>query len=116
MGCEMTLTRTDSGFTVSGNTCGKGYKYAVDEAVSPKRMVTSLVRTADGGVVPVKTCKAISKDKIFDALKAIKSVTAPCGVNTGDVIICFEGINIVATDSRYSRGLDEKEQSAMPCS
>ena len=101
MGCVMTVKRTESGFNVTGNTCKKGYTYAVDETLNPKRIVTSLARMCDGSVVPVKTSDTVPKGEVFEVLKKIKSVCINCDVHIGDVIIknVCEGVDIVATDN-----------------
>lgn len=48
LGCEMTVTIEDGAVTsVTGNTCPRGPKYAHDEVVAPKRMLTSTVQVKE---------------------------------------------------------------------
>lgn len=109
MGCRLTVDDSDkNNIKVSGNTCPRGEKYAKDEIVCPKRMVTAVVRVNGGDVamVSVKTSEAIEKSKIFDALDALKGLTVNAPVKTGDVIlkdVCSTGVDFIATKNVYAR-------------
>ncbi|MDE6189900.1 MAG: DUF1667 domain-containing protein, partial [Clostridia bacterium] len=78
MGCRLNVDDSDKqNINVSGNTCPRGAKYAKDEVICPKRMVTSVV-AVDGGninMVSVKTSESIPKDRIFDALKLLDNIS-----------------------------------------
>ena len=54
-------------------------------AVSPKRIVTALVKTNEG-VLPVKTTKAVPKNLIFKVVEEINKITLKKG-KIGDIII-----------------------------
>ena len=102
MGCPLTITETESGIKVEGNTCKRGEIYGKQEYTCPQRVVTSLVATDDGRVVSVKTSGLVDKDKIFDILKVLKGITIKTPVATGDCIIanvCDSGADIIATSS-----------------
>lgn len=73
--------------SVSGNTCARGAEYAKKECISPERGVTSTMRCTNGEMLPVKTSKPISKDKIFGCMKLINGATAVLPVKVGDVLI-----------------------------
>ena len=101
MGCRMEVT-LDGGkvIEVTGNTCKRGYNYAVDECTNPKRTITTTVRTAKGAVLPVKTAEAIPFGKMTEAMGEISRVVAPTPVKIGDVVlrnVCGTGIDVVAT-------------------
>ena len=101
-GCALVIKFDTDGkiADISGNLCPRGEKYAITECTSPTRTVTSTVRCADGAVLAVKTQSAVPKDKVFDVMKEINSVIAPCKVHIGDVIIdnvCGTGVSVVAT-------------------
>ena len=86
---------------ITGNGCPRGLQYAEDECYHPMRTVTSTVRCSDGSVLAVKTDRPIPKEKMFDCMKMINSVTAHLPIQIGDVII--EGVfgsNVVATENR----------------
>ncbi len=97
-GCEMTAdTET---LKVSGNTCPKGEEYARAEILNPTRTLTSTVpvKNRKNAVLSVKTAAPIPKDKIFEALEALKKISAEAPVNIGDVILAdVFGANVVAT-------------------
>ncbi|MBP5262385.1 MAG: DUF1667 domain-containing protein [Clostridiales bacterium] len=103
MGCRITVTMDgDSVTDVTGNTCNRGREYAVSEMTAPVRMVTSFVKTSEGICIPVKTASPIPKERIFDCMADIKSVTASLPVKVGDVMIsdvAGTGIDVIATRS-----------------
>lgn len=104
-GCALTVNFDENGAVseVKGNICPRGREYAVMECTAPRRTVTSTVRCEDGGVVAVKTAASVPKETVFDVMKKINSVKAPCKVRIGDVIIedvCGTGVNVVATANK----------------
>ena len=62
MGCPLEITEEDGKITVRGYTCKRGLDYGVSEYTAPVRTVTTLMRTSDGGVVPVKTSRPVPND------------------------------------------------------
>ena len=104
-GCELIVTFGDGGEieNVTGFTCRRGEGYAVSECTAPVRTVTTTVRCFDGEVVPVKTNKPIPKDKIFEVMAQINSVTAENSLKIGDVVIknvAGTEADVVATANR----------------
>lgn len=103
MGCPLTVENNDGKTVVSGNTCLRGKVYGENEFTSPKRVVTSLVRVKEGGVVSVKTNGLIPKSMIGDILRAIKDTTVKMPIHIGDIIIkdvLGTGVDVVATSIR----------------
>lgn len=103
MGCPLTV-KMEHGEVVSvtGNTCKRGDIYARKEVTNPTRIVTSTVRVTGGNeaMVSVKTKEDIPKGKIFDCVKALKSVEAAAPVYIGDVLvknIAGTGVDVIAT-------------------
>lgn len=88
-GCSMKIEGEKGAFTVSGNSCPKGEKYAIDECTHPLRTVTSIVRVdnRENTMVSVKTEKAIPKENIFDAMQMIRDCKIKAPVKIGDIII-----------------------------
>lgn len=88
MGCAM-VAEIENGEVVSvtGNTCPRGKQYAIDECKNPMRTVTSTVRVAGGGVVAVKTDRAIPKSLVFEAMRRINAACVTLPVHIGDVVI-----------------------------
>ena len=103
IGCQLIAEKTADGFIVTGNTCPRGEKYAISELTHPTRTLTTTVRVAnrEGAYLPVKTSAPISKEKLFDAMKALSTVTVNAPVEQGDVVlpaVCGES-DIIATGS-----------------
>ena len=87
MGCRITvLLDGDKVLGVEGNTCARGKMYAENEVFDPKRVITSTVKLAGGGVLPVKTDKPVSKKDMFEVMKVINTLVASAPIKTGDVI------------------------------
>lgn len=103
LGCALTVeTEGDQVIRVSGNTCKRGEIYARKEVTDPTRIVTTTVKVLNGAaaVVSVKTKGDIPKGKIFDCVRALKSVQVEAPVHIGDVIaadIADTGVDVVAT-------------------
>ena len=103
MGCMLSVTRENGEVTeVTGNTCKRGDIYARKEVTNPTRIVTSTVKVSNGtlAMVSVKTKTDIPKGKIFDCVKALKTVCVKAPVHIGDVIlenVADTGVDIIAT-------------------
>ena len=56
-GCSLCVEGNGSDLKVSGNSCSKGERYAMDECTHPVRTVTSIVRVSNrvDTMVSVKT-------------------------------------------------------------
>jgi CxxC motif-containing protein len=89
LGCALTVERDGDNFKVSGNTCPRGAKYAVNELTHPVRTLTTTVAVAnrEGAYLPVKTAKPISKSKLFEAMALVNSTKAEAPIKIGDIII-----------------------------
>lgn len=103
MGCQVTVEfEGEEVFSVKGNSCAIGDKYARQEVTHPERTVTStiIVTGGDKERCSVKTKGNIPKEKIFACMDAINHVKASAPVCIGDVVIenvCGTGVNVVAT-------------------
>ncbi len=106
LGCELSVSyelkdgkATD--ITVGGNTCIRGEKYAVTELTDPHRTLTTTIRTegGSGSLLPVRSSKAIPKDKLFEGMAIVNAAKATLPVKAGQVIIAdfvVPGIDLVA--------------------
>ena len=95
MGCPLVVTM-DGGEVVSvtGNTCKRGEIYGRKEVTNSTRIGGSI------DMVSVKTKEDIPKGKIFDCVKALKTVEVAAPVHIGDVIlkdVAGTGVDVVAT-------------------
>ena len=117
MGCPLIVTmEAGEVISVTGNTCKRGDVYARKEVTNPTRIVTSTVRVSggDADMVSVKTKEDIPKGKIFECVKALKSVEVPAPVHIGDVLVkdvAGTGVDIVATKSVESAQIHRNIQN-----
>lgn len=110
MGCPLTVELEDGAVTkVTGNTCPRGDAYGRKEVTNPTRIVTSTVRVT-GGTLPAVSCKTrsdVPKGKIFDVVRALKTVEAAAPVAIGQVLLedaAGTGVPVVATKNVAARG------------
>ena len=103
MGCAIHVEMENGQVvSVTGNTCPRGDAYARREVTAPTRIVTTTVRVT-GGILPAVSCKTrsdIPKEKIFDVVRALKSVVVPAPVHIGQVLLpdaAGTGVDVVAT-------------------
>lgn len=98
-GCSLTAQQ-DNGWTVTGNSCHRGEKYAIDECTNPLRTVTSVLRIGNraGIMVSVKTSVPVSKGRMQSVMEKLRSTCVDAPVRIGDVLlkdVC--GADIIAT-------------------
>lgn len=75
-GCRVTLL---PGGEAQGNGCPKGEAYARQEAVAPKRVLTTTLKGRDGRLIPVKTAAGVPKEKLLSCMAALGGLEAPDG-------------------------------------
>lgn len=102
VGCTLKVEKRDGEWTVSGNTCEKGRKFAIAEATHPTRTLCTTVKTAfsEKPRLPVRTDGEIPLERIYDVMGAINGVELKKRVDIGDVIIpdvLGTGVDIIAT-------------------
>ncbi|MBO5999836.1 MAG: DUF1667 domain-containing protein [Lachnospiraceae bacterium] len=102
IGCQLTVTKTPDGLTVSGNTCPRGEIYGKQEVTSPVRTVTSTVPVENGIIarVPVRTAAPVPKDSIMQVMEAVHGISLTAPVGLGDVLIsnvAGTGTDLIAT-------------------
>lgn len=94
-GCHLTVD--EATLEVSGNFCPKGAEYGKNELTHPVRTVTGTVAISGGEHprLPVRTNRAVPKDKIADVMAVLHSFAAVSPVKDGEVIIK----NVAGTDA-----------------
>jgi len=103
IGCKIRVRSDGEKLDVlSGYKCKQGVDYAVNEALDPRRMLTTsmLVEGGEWPLVSVKSSKSVPKDKIFDVLKEVKKTIVNAPVKSGQIVIknvAYTGLDIVAT-------------------
>lgn len=106
-GCLLRVEEKNGEFTVTGNSCDNGRKFAISEMTEPKRTICSTVRTvfADVPVLPVKVSADIPKDRIFDVMREINSVVLTQRISGGDTVIenvLGLGVDVISTSNVLS--------------
>ena len=90
LGCALRAEIRDGRVSaVEGNGCRRGADYAAQEAVAPKRTVTSSVSVKGGArkLVAVKTVPDVPKESIFAVMEAIRALRIAAPVRMGDVLL-----------------------------
>lgn len=103
IGCKILVkTNGKKADILKGNKCKRGIDYAINEALDPRRMLTTLVLVESGEwpLVSVKSTQPVPKEKVFSVLKEIKKTRVKAPAKSGQIIIKNAGntgIDIVAT-------------------
>jgi CxxC motif-containing protein len=91
LGCHgrVTTDETNKVVTFEGYECKEGKKYAESEALEPLRILTATVITESKirPLLPVKTNKAIPKNKLKQCMRVLARVRAKPPVSMGHVIV-----------------------------
>ena len=98
-GCHL---KVDDEGNVTGHTCIRGEKYGKQEAVDPKRTLTSTVKINSKLVrrLPVITNGDVPKDKVKEIVRYLDNVEVDAPIKVKDVIVSNVmglGVDIVAT-------------------
>lgn len=99
-GCHLQVDE-QNGYAVTGNGCLRGAEYGKNECFCPTRVLTSTV-VIEGAIhprCPVKTERAIPKDRLFDAMKALNTVRLTSPVKAGQTVlenVADTGVNVIA--------------------
>ena len=99
-GCPMTVKEEADKLVVTGFSCPKGEKYAIDECTNPVRTVTSTVRVSNrkDTMVSVKTAAPVPKGKMMDVMAVLRGMTVSAPIAMGAVIVSdILGTKIIAT-------------------
>ena len=99
-GCRMTADIQGETITVTGHTCPRGEKHALDEILHPVRSLTSIVRVSNrpDTMVSVKSENPVPKGEMFAIMEKIHETSVEAPIAIGDCIIdniC--GTRIIAT-------------------
>lgn len=98
-GCHLLI---DDNNKVSGNSCPRGEKYAIQEITDPRRTLTSTVRVDSKllRVCPVKSVAPIKKDLVILAMKDVNKIHLTAPVKMGQVVcdnLVGSGVALVTT-------------------
>lgn len=99
-GCQLTLVAENGKIKVTGNSCPRGEKHAIDECTNPVRSLTATIRIANrpDTMVSVKTANPIPKGKMLEAMAMIRNIEVDAPVKIGSVLVNdVFGTQIIAT-------------------
>ena len=103
IGCKILVRSNGKTFRIlEGNKCKKAIEYVRNEALDPRRMLTTSVLVGEGEwpLVSVKSSKPVPKEKLFYFLEEVKKITIKAPVKKGEVIlknVADTDIDIIAT-------------------
>lgn len=101
LGCPLEVRQENNEYIVTGNSCIRGKKYALEEISNPTRILTTTVRVKNGmQMLSVKSNGGIEKDKIFDCIDVLRNIEVIAPIRINEVIvknILNSGIDIIAT-------------------
>ena len=98
-GCRL---KVDDDGTVTGNTCIRGEKYGKQEAIDPKRTLTSTVKINSKLVrrLPVITSGDVPKNKVQEIVRYLDNIEVSAPIKVKDVIVSNVmdlGVDIIST-------------------
>lgn len=95
-GCNLNVENINGEIKVTGNFCPRGEKYAISELTNPLRTLTTTVaiKSKNYERLPVISSSPLPKDRVMDAVKALKNVEVKVPIKMGDVIVS----NIIGLD------------------
>lgn len=101
-GCLLKIEGEGENLKVTGARCKRGETFAREELSCPMRTVCTTMKTKfeEIPVIPVRTEKEIPKDKIFELMKVVNSITIKKKYKRGSVVvenILDTGVNIITT-------------------
>ncbi|MGD9641432.1 MAG: DUF1667 domain-containing protein [Elusimicrobiales bacterium] len=88
-GCSLEIEADGSRvISLTGNKCARGDKYGRQETEAPRRTLTTsvLTRGLELKMLPVRTSKPIPKEKLFAAMRAVKTLVVTSPVKAGSVV------------------------------
>ena len=102
LGCPLTVTLSPDGPVVKGHTCPRGEADGRSEVLDPRRSGRASAAVTGGrqARVPVKTARAVPKDRIWDCMEAVRRLRVAAPVGLGDVLLpdcAGSGVALVAT-------------------
>ena len=100
-GCLLRVTATGSRVAVEGNECPVGEKHGAEEALNPRRIVSTTVRIIGARLprLPVRTSEPVLKNRVRDVVAALKNIAVEAPVKAGQVIlknVADTGVDIIA--------------------
>lgn len=103
VGCELEVNKDENNSPkITGYMCPLGIKFATQEIIEPKRVLTTTVKSDNNILVPVKSSDEITLKNFKKSMNEINKTTVKLPIKLGDIIISNilgENCDIVATKS-----------------
>jgi len=103
-GCKVLVSEENGNYTTTGNACIRGNVYGIQEAIHPKRMLTSTVKIT-GALhqrCPVVSSAPIDKEALFEVIKVLETISLSAPVTIEQIIchnVCNTGVDILVSRS-----------------
>ncbi|MCX5773137.1 MAG: DUF1667 domain-containing protein [Fusobacteria bacterium] len=102
IGCHMSVEKKGEDYTVTGNGCPRGIAYTKKELTAPSRTLTTTVKISHSNFrrLPVKTSSEVPKERLFDVMEEINTLTVEAPIKMGDIIlkdVLGLGVDIVSS-------------------
>ncbi len=103
VGCAVEVELSDGAPPrVRGHGCPRGEAYAREEALAPRRVLTTSVRVVDGEIplASVRTSAPIPRSLLPEAMALVRALAIPAPVQLGQVLVpnlLGTGADLVAT-------------------
>ncbi len=104
IGCRMIVEEAGGVIAISGNSCPKGETYGREEILSPRRLVTGVVRTGSEAYpfAPVRTDTPLPRGLMRELMRALAGGKTSLPVRQGERFMedfKGSGVNVVFTRS-----------------
>ncbi len=88
----------DGEIRVTGYRCPRGKEWAVQEALSPKRVVVTVLKVK-GGDLPVVSVKTdpVPRDKVREVIRELSKVELVPPLRVGQVVAEVDGVKVYVT-------------------
>ena len=83
-GCQVRFNEATGEY--EGNRCKRGAQFAEQERTAPKRILTTTVKLSDGRLLPVRSARPVSKQKLPQLVRELRSVLVSTPVQCGDTV------------------------------
>ena len=108
LGCSLQVVQNGEKFQILGARCKRGYQYGQDEAISPKRIVTTTILIKNGTIrrLPVRTAHPFPLKRIIELVNSLSRIEVEAPIQRGQIIVanCLgEGIDLIATRTVHEK-------------
>ena len=83
-GCQVRFNEETGEY--EGNKCKRGAQFAQQERTAPKRILTTTVKLDDGRLLPVRSARPVSKQKLPQLVRQISGITVSPPVKCGETV------------------------------